>query len=171
MAEEKRKTLQATGLVDWPVFSEILAMDEDEEEFSNSLIQTFYTQVEDTFQKFSSLIVERNLEELSKAGHFLKGSASALGLGTIATQCERIQNYGHKINFDNFEYPIKDSISPNNNNLLDENTENNTHNTTKQVAIPDESSDDFWIALIEDALEKAQDGYAKSKRALTEYYS
>ncbi|EGW30973.1 uncharacterized protein SPAPADRAFT_56906 [Spathaspora passalidarum NRRL Y-27907] len=173
MSEDKKKKLQATGLVDWPVFSEIIAMDEDEEEFSKSLIQTFYTQVEETFQKFSNLINEKNLEELSKAGHFLKGSAAALGLGTIATQCERIQNYGHKINFDNFEYPATATTTTTTSSphsIHTSSSENNTNNNNTTTT-PDESSDDFWIALIKDALEKAQDGYTKSKKALTDYYS
>ena len=45
-------------------------------------------------------------------------------------------------------------------------TSNNKTNTSN---IPDESSDDFWIALIEDALAK-RDGFDQSRRALDEYY-
>jgi hypothetical protein len=39
---------------------------------------------------------EENLEELSKLGHFLKGSSATLGLTKIKDSCEKIQRYGKK---------------------------------------------------------------------------
>ncbi|CUM67132.1 uncharacterized protein PRCAT00004822001 [Priceomyces carsonii] len=143
MAEEKKQKLQETGLVQWPVFSELVAMDEDEEGFSKSLFTTFVAQVEDTFKEFDENLKTQNLDKLSSLGHYLKGSAAALGLEKISSQCERIQNYGHKVNFDN--YSLKDSKLT-------------------------EKDEDYWIELIEDALEKAQDGFTKSRKALNEYF-
>ncbi|KAI5969710.1 YPD1 [Candida margitis] len=101
-SSDKQHKLQDSKLVDWGVFSEILQMDEDEEGFSQQLVETFVSQVEETFDKIEQYLQEKDLEQLSSSGHFLKGSAAALGLTSISEECERIQNYGHKINFDNF---------------------------------------------------------------------
>lgn len=142
MSEEQKQKLQDTGLVEWPVFSELVAMDEDEEGFSKGLFQTFVDQFKDTFHEVDENVTSKNLDKLSALGHYLKGSAAALGLTIISNECERIQNYGHKINFDEF----------------------------KIDSIDDEESDDFWIKLIEDAMEKAKDGFKKSKAALDDYF-
>ena len=75
MPEEKLRKLQESGLVEWSVFSEIVAMDEDEEGFSYSLFETFVSQVEETFEEIDQYLKEKDLEKLSSSGHFLKGSA------------------------------------------------------------------------------------------------
>ena len=182
MSEDKLQKLQDSGLVDWAVFSEIVTMDEDEEGFSKSLVEVFVSQVEETFEEIDRYLKEKNLEKLSSSGHFLKGSAAALGLTKISYQCERIQNYGHKINFDNFHLEdIKTNgdsagstenvaINDSETNTANGSNGNETNNNKTNSNIPDESSDDFWIALIEDALTKARDGFEQSRRALDEYY-
>ena len=38
----------------------------------------------------------KNLDELSKLGHFLKGSSATLGFVNVRDECEKIQHYGHK---------------------------------------------------------------------------
>ncbi|CAK9435949.1 uncharacterized protein LODBEIA_P05560 [Lodderomyces beijingensis] len=207
---EKEQKLKDSNLVDWAVFSEILQMDEDEEGFSQQLVETFVSQVEETFDTIQLYLKEKDLEQLSSTGHFLKGSAAALGLTSISSQCERIQNYGHKINFDDFELtsaPATPSSSHKSiahkserksdpeenkakaaapsaaNGTRNENDDANTKEATKKAtettsatekssnsSVPDESSDDFWIALIEDALAKAEDGFVKSKKALDEFF-
>lgn len=40
----------------------------------------------------------KNLDELSKLGHFLKGSSATLGFTKVRDECEKIQHYGHKKN-------------------------------------------------------------------------
>jgi osomolarity two-component system phosphorelay intermediate protein YPD1 len=35
------------------------------------------------------------LSELSRLGHFLKGSSAAIGLKKVKATCEKIQNYGN----------------------------------------------------------------------------
>ena len=40
----------------------------------------------------------KNLEELSKLGHFLKGSFATLGFTKVKDECEKIQHYGHHKN-------------------------------------------------------------------------
>ncbi|KAK6460368.1 putative response regulator phosphotransferase [Scheffersomyces coipomensis] len=112
MGEDKRQKLQDTGLVDWSVFSELLVMDEDEEGFSLFLFKTFVDQVIETFQSLDKNLISKDLNELSDLGHYLKGSAAAIGLIQISSQCERIQNYGHKMNFDNFDINESSSSDP-----------------------------------------------------------
>lgn len=83
-------------LIDWSIFSQILEMDEDqdEREFSSSLVLNFFEQAESTFSQIESALAEKNLKELSSLGHFLKGSSAALGLTKLTNSCEKIQNYG-----------------------------------------------------------------------------
>lgn len=142
MSQEQKEKLEKSGLVEWSVFSELVAMDEDEEEFSKGLCQTFVNQFKETAQEIDDNLKSKNLEKLSSLGHYLKGSAAALGLKSISTQCERIQNYGHRVNFDNFK-PEKDV---------------------------DKETDEFWITLIQDAVNKAKSGFEESKAALDEYF-
>lgn len=116
-------------------------MDEDEEGFSLSLFETFVSQVHETFLEIDENLKKPDLDRLLALGHYLKGSAAALGLTAIVTQCERIQNYGKRNNFDQFD-----------------------------AGVPDNKDDKYWVVLVEDALEKARDGFERSKIALSEYF-
>lgn len=85
-------------LIDWSVFSEIVSMDQDEEGFALSLIETFISQADDTFKEISQLLEgppsRESLDSLSGKGHYLKGSAAALGFIAVQGKCEDIQNNG-----------------------------------------------------------------------------
>lgn len=153
MSEYKKHSLQDSDLVEWSVFSELVAMDEDEEGFSKSLFQTFVDQVLETFTEIDDNMKIKNLEKLSALGHYLKGSAAALGLTQISEQCERIQNYGNRENFDNFS--------------IDKVILHDIHGIPQNIQ---QGSDDYWIAFIGDALEKARDGFVRSRAALNEYF-
>lgn len=109
-----QETLEASDLINWTIFQELLLMDEDEEGFALSLVETFVQQCNETFKKIEELIDnkeaynEERLSELSGLGHYLKGSAAALGLQRVQDECERIQNYGKKDStFDNYELAKK----------------------------------------------------------------
>ncbi|CAG8633843.1 502_t:CDS:1, partial [Dentiscutata erythropus] len=39
---------------------------------------------------------DEKLDELSKLGHFLKGSSAAIGLKKVKESCEKMQHYGNK---------------------------------------------------------------------------
>ncbi|CAI5757060.1 unnamed protein product [Candida verbasci] len=188
-SDSKIKSLQDSGLVDWSVLSEIIQMDEDEEDFSQQLFETFVNQVNDTFKEINHYLKTKDLDNLSKTGHFLKGSAAALGLTLISQQCERIQNYGHKINFDNFDIrdvdreKIKDveedgvETNENGKNKYEDKENNITKDSiTKdnkkddEFSILDQSSDEYWILLIKDALAKAKSGFISTKKALDDYF-
>ncbi|ONH68000.1 Phosphorelay intermediate protein YPD1 [Cyberlindnera fabianii] len=92
-----------SDLINWSIFNELLTMDEDEPDFSKSLILTFIEQATQTFQDIDSNLKADNvnLDIISQHGHFLKGSAASLGLIKVQEQCERIQNYGLQKDFDN----------------------------------------------------------------------
>jgi osomolarity two-component system, phosphorelay intermediate protein YPD1 len=45
------------------------------------------------------------LPELSRLGHFLKGSSATLGLNKVKDCCEKIQRYGKKENVDGSSQP------------------------------------------------------------------
>jgi len=82
--------------IDGPTFEQILEMDDDEEEreFSRSIVYDFFTQAESTFQKMDSNLEKKDLAQLSALGHFLKGSSATLGLTKVKDSCEKIQHFG-----------------------------------------------------------------------------
>ncbi|KAI9889711.1 MAG: hypothetical protein M1814_005010 [Vezdaea aestivalis] len=90
-----------TAGIDKEAFGQILDMDIDEEDegpvdhsFSKSIVKDFFTQAEETFDKMDAAIEKKDLEELSKLGHFLKGSSATLGLIHLRDCCEKIQHFG-----------------------------------------------------------------------------
>jgi len=97
-SEERLADLKSTGMIEMPTFEQILEMDDEEEErdFSKSIVYDFFDQAEATFEKMDAALQERNLLELSSLGHFLKGSSATLGLIKVRDSCEKIQNYGAK---------------------------------------------------------------------------
>jgi len=90
--------------------------DEDERDFSKSIVYDFFTQAESTFEKMDSCMYvwlqtarlppfmtdimlmlyseSKDLAQLSSLGHFLKGSSATLGLSKVKDSCEKIQHYG-----------------------------------------------------------------------------
>ncbi|KAL9051077.1 MAG: hypothetical protein Q9162_006250 [Coniocarpon cinnabarinum] len=69
--------------------------DEDEREFSKSIVYGFFEQAENTFSNMDKYLDKKDLRELSRLGHFLKGSSATLGLTHIRDSCEKIQHLGH----------------------------------------------------------------------------
>lgn len=91
----------AEDAIDPATFEQILEMDddEDEREFSKSIVYDFFTQAETTFSKMDSELDKGDddptaLKDLSELGHFLKGSSATLGLTKVKDSCEKIQHYG-----------------------------------------------------------------------------
>ncbi|WFD25929.1 Phosphorelay intermediate protein [Malassezia nana] len=92
--------LQDTGslpedVIDMEVFEQLLEMDEDDHEFSRSLVWNYFEQAENTFEKMDAAIARNALAELSTLGHFLKGSSAAVGVIKVRDSCEAIQHYGN----------------------------------------------------------------------------
>ncbi|KAL8710751.1 MAG: hypothetical protein Q9220_004769 [cf. Caloplaca sp. 1 TL-2023] len=71
-------------------------MDDDEEErdFSRSIVFGFFEQAENTFKLMDMSLEKRDLAQLSSLGHFLKGSSATLGLTKVKDFCEKIQHFG-----------------------------------------------------------------------------
>ncbi|KAF2154204.1 histidine containing phosphotransmitter protein [Myriangium duriaei CBS 260.36] len=84
--------------IDAATFEQILEMDddEDEREFSRSIVFDFFQQADATFKKMDSELEKKDLEQLSALGHFLKGSSATLGLTKVKDSCEKIQHFGAK---------------------------------------------------------------------------
>lgn len=51
---------------------------------------------------------EKDLDQLSQLGHFLKGSSATLGLVKVRDGCEKIQRYGKNENVDGSAEPDSD---------------------------------------------------------------
>lgn len=82
-------------VLDMTTFEQILEMDDDDDrEFSKGIVAGFFEQAAETFNQMEKFLQEKNLEELSSLGHFLKGSSATIGLVKIKEHCEKIQHYG-----------------------------------------------------------------------------
>ncbi|KAH8599140.1 signal transduction histidine kinase [Bisporella sp. PMI_857] len=97
-SEEGSVGLDLGDSIDALTFEQILEMDDDEDdrEFSKSIVFGFFEQAEQTFKDMNDALEKRDLEKLSSLGHFLKGSSATLGLTKVKDSCEKIQHYGHK---------------------------------------------------------------------------
>lgn len=89
----------AEDQIDPATFEQILEMDDDEEEreFSKSIVYDFFGQADSTFKKMDAELKKKDaksLKDLSELGHFLKGSSATLGLTKVKDSCEKIQHYG-----------------------------------------------------------------------------
>ncbi|EXK26094.1 osomolarity two-component system, phosphorelay intermediate protein YPD1 [Fusarium oxysporum f. sp. melonis 26406] len=84
----------AQDFVDMNIFEQILELDDEgpDREFSKELVFGFFEQAENTFDEIGHSLEERNLEKLLALGHFLKGSAAALGIYKVRDACEKIQH-------------------------------------------------------------------------------
>jgi osomolarity two-component system phosphorelay intermediate protein YPD1 len=91
--------------VDDATFSQILEMDEDSHDFSMPLVINFFEQADETFEQMDAAVESKDLSELSKLGHFLKGSSATLGFNKIKDNCQIIQQYGSNLNVDGSAEP------------------------------------------------------------------
>lgn len=81
--------------LDQATFEQILEMDDDStQEFSRSIVYSFFDQAQATFRKMELSLEKKDLDQLSHLGHFLKGSSATLGLTKVKDSCEKIQHYG-----------------------------------------------------------------------------
>ncbi|CAN3353036.1 phosphorelay intermediate protein Ypd1p [Diutina catenulata] len=162
--DTKNEKLQASGLVDWSVFSELIAiMDEDEDGLALSLFQDFVTQFEETVGELDTNIEAGNLDTLSSLGHYIKGSAAALGLVTLSHQCERIQNYGHRNNFDR-------CLIGEDGKVIENDDDDDAGDAAPDKDDKPITSDKDFLVLVQDATEKAKTAFKKSRVVLSEYF-
>ncbi|KAI0028521.1 histidine phosphotransferase [Vararia minispora EC-137] len=77
------------------VFTQILDLDEDGQyDFSAGMVAAFFSQAQTAFADMDAAYSARDLKKLKDLGHFLKGSAAALGIYKVKDLCEAIQHYG-----------------------------------------------------------------------------
>ncbi|UZO20707.1 uncharacterized protein OCT59_013125 [Rhizophagus irregularis] len=69
--------------------------DDDDHDFSKSIVWNYFEQAETTFGSMDKALEVRDLDELSKLGHFLKGSSAAIGLTKVKASCEKMQHFGN----------------------------------------------------------------------------
>ncbi|CAK4034283.1 related to multistep phosphorelay regulator 1 [Lecanosticta acicola] len=95
-SDEGQPAVDFGDLVDSGTFEQILEMDDDEEEreFSKSIVYDFFNQAESTFEKMHENLEKKDLAQLSALGHFLKGSSATLGLTKVKDSCEKLQHFG-----------------------------------------------------------------------------
>ncbi|GAA5901585.1 Ypd1p [Sporobolomyces salmoneus] len=84
-------------VVDMEVFGQLLEIDDDEShEFSKTLAFDYISQAETTFHEIEDALTAKDLDALSRKGHFLKGSSAALGLQRVQHSCEAMQHFGKR---------------------------------------------------------------------------
>ncbi|KAF9559400.1 hypothetical protein EC968_006624 [Mortierella alpina] len=85
------------GIIDHTTFDQLLEMDDEEDhEFSKSLVWNYFEQAEKTFEDMDEAMNKLDFPDLSRLGHFLKGSSAALGLTKVKESCEKLQHYGNR---------------------------------------------------------------------------
>lgn len=82
-------------IIEMETFQQIIDLDEDDDrEFSIGMVEAYFLQASQTFEDMDTALTNKNLEQLSSLGHFLKGSSAALGVSKVKDSCEKIQHYG-----------------------------------------------------------------------------
>jgi len=84
------------GVIDMDTFNQILELDDDDPDqtFSRETVVGYFQQAKSTFDDMDKAFAEKNLENLSHLGHFLKGSSAQLGINKVHESCEEMQNVG-----------------------------------------------------------------------------
>lgn len=83
-------------IIDMETFGQLLEIDDDDDrEFSKGLAQQYVEQAASTFGEMDEALKAKDLDNLSKLGHFLKGSSASIGLVAVSKSCAKMQNYGH----------------------------------------------------------------------------
>ncbi|KAI9310089.1 signal transduction histidine kinase [Dichotomocladium elegans] len=94
---DELKQIDPEDLIDMATFDQLLDMDDEEDhEFSYSIVLNFFDQAVSTFKDMDIALEKEDLPELSRLGHFLKGSSAAIGLKKVKASCEKIQNIGNQ---------------------------------------------------------------------------
>lgn len=82
------------ALLDDSIFQQLLDMDDDDEhEFSKSIVEDFFIQIDENLPKFQELMEKKDYDAIGKLGHFLKGSSASVGAERIRNITEDINHY------------------------------------------------------------------------------
>jgi len=93
---DKYAELIKTGLIDEPIFSQNLEMDDDQvvRDFSFELVNEFFQQAREKFVEMDEALETKDLGLLRDIGHFLKGSSSGIGFTQLQETFGKIDNIG-----------------------------------------------------------------------------
>jgi len=84
-------------IIDEAVFQQILELDDDDDHaFSQDMVGEYLDQARSTIKTMDDNFAKRELTQLGKHGHFLKGSSAALGAVQVQGICEKIQHLGNR---------------------------------------------------------------------------
>ncbi|KAI8868746.1 histidine-phosphotransfer domain, HPT domain-containing protein [Ramicandelaber brevisporus] len=88
---------QIHDLLNLGAFKQLLEMDDPEDEipFSREITGSFFEQARSTLVSMDGALSRRDVIELGRLGHYLKGSSAVIGLRKVTTDCERIQILGN----------------------------------------------------------------------------
>ncbi|TPX31330.1 hypothetical protein SeMB42_g07774 [Synchytrium endobioticum] len=83
-------------ILDQAQFDEFIQLDDGDptREFTKSIITNFYEQAHQTISEMEQALSHGDHENISRLGHFLKGSSAQIGLSRLRDTCEKIQNVG-----------------------------------------------------------------------------
>ncbi|KAF9319702.1 hypothetical protein BG000_009834 [Podila horticola] len=83
------------SIIDHTTFDQLLELDDDDHTFTRGLVERYFEQAKETFIDMESALASKDFPELSRLGHFFKGSSAALGLTKIKESCEQLQHLGN----------------------------------------------------------------------------
>jgi osomolarity two-component system phosphorelay intermediate protein YPD1 len=82
------------NVIDEDIFQQLLEMDDDDQhEFTISILDDFFSQMDESMGKFNALMEQKDYDSVKKLGHYLKGSSGGVGAANIRDICEKIQHY------------------------------------------------------------------------------
>ncbi|KAG8998316.1 hypothetical protein FRB94_005202 [Tulasnella sp. JGI-2019a] len=73
--------------IDMVAFQEILDLGEDDESFTKTMIQTYYSQADETLEEMKKALARKDLAQLFSLAYFLKDSSITLGVTKVQATC------------------------------------------------------------------------------------
>ena len=104
--------MSSDDIYDDNIFQQLLDMDDDNStfEFTRSILDDFFIQMDESQQQFADLMAKKDFEEVSKLGHKCKGSSGQVSLVRVRDICDAIQHYKMKTKPGNEEQYLQDLI-------------------------------------------------------------
>jgi HPt (histidine-containing phosphotransfer) domain-containing protein len=76
------------------MFEQLIELEREDPGFLKDIIATFISQATSSLESLQIQLAQRNLPEISRIGHLLKGASAVIGLSTLSSTFERIQYLG-----------------------------------------------------------------------------
>ncbi len=81
-------------ILDDEAIEQLFMFDEDgDDNFSKEMLDTFRTQAQECLQRMRLALRDHDYNDLSRAGHFLKGSSVTLGSVEVPSICANIEHH------------------------------------------------------------------------------